>query len=231
VGYEEAGELTEAVRRRPYSVVLFDEIEKAHRDVFNILLQVMDDGALTDSQGRRVDFRNTVLIMTSNLGSKAITDRAALGFGTGDEVDSQESYNQMRSRVMSEVKEFFRPEFLNRLDDIIVFHQHTKENIYKIAELKLKELAERLRERQIFITVTEEAKELLIKEGYDPKYGARPLVRTLERLIENPISDKILEGEFSKGDQIIIDAKDGQICFTKSQMSSGLYAVPPKAAR
>jgi ATP-dependent Clp protease ATP-binding subunit ClpC len=178
-----------------------------------------------------VDFRNTVLIMTSNLGSKAITDRAALGFGTGDEVDSQESYNQMRSRVMSEVKEFFRPEFLNRLDDIIVFHQHTKENIYKIAELKLKELAERLRERQIFITVTEEAKELLIKEGYDPKYGARPLVRTLERLIENPISDKILEGEFSKGDQIIIDAKDGQICFTKSQMSSGLYAVPPKAAR
>jgi ATP-dependent Clp protease ATP-binding subunit ClpC len=218
VGYEEAGELTEAVRRRPYSVVLFDEIEKAHRDVFNILLQVMDDGALTDSQGRRVDFRNTVLIMTSNLGSKAITDRAALGFGTGDEVDSQESYNQMRSRVMSEVKEFFRPEFLNRLDDIIVFHQHTKENIYKIAELKLAELAERLRERQIFITVTEEAKELLIKEGYDPKYGARPLVRTLERLIENPISDKILEGEFSKGDQIIIDAKDGQICFTKSHV-------------
>jgi ATP-dependent Clp protease ATP-binding subunit ClpC len=236
VGYEEAGELTEAVRRRPYSVVLFDEIEKAHRDVFNILLQVMDDGALTDSQGRRVDFRNTVLIMTSNLGSKAITDRAALGFGTGDEVDSQESYNQMRSRVMSEVKEFFRPEFLNRLDDIIVFHQHTKENIYKIAELKLKELAERLRERQIFITVTEEAKELLIKEGYDPKYGARPLVRTLERLIENPISDKILEGEFSKGDQIIIDAKDGQICFTKSQAapgqtSSGLDTLPPSAAR
>jgi ATP-dependent Clp protease ATP-binding subunit ClpC len=236
VGYEEAGELTEAVRRRPYSVVLFDEIEKAHRDVFNILLQVMDDGALTDSQGRRVDFRNTVLIMTSNLGSKAITDRAALGFGTGDEVDSQESYNQMRSRVMSEVKEFFRPEFLNRLDDIIVFHQHTKENIYKIAELKLAELAERLRERQIFITVTEEAKELLIKEGYDPKYGARPLVRTLERLIENPISDKILEGEFSKGDQIIIDAKDGQICFTKSQAapgqtSSGLDTLPPSAAR
>jgi ATP-dependent Clp protease ATP-binding subunit ClpC len=222
VGYEEAGELTEAVRRRPYSVVLFDEIEKAHRDVFNILLQVMDDGALTDSQGRRVDFRNTVLIMTSNLGSKAITDRAALGFGTGDEIDSQESYNQMRSRVMSEVKEFFRPEFLNRLDDIIVFHQHTKENIYKIAELKLAELAERLRERQIFITVTEEAKELLIKEGYDPKYGARPLVRTLERLIENPISDKILEGEFSKGDQIIIDAKDGQICFSKEEKAPEL---------
>ncbi len=217
VGYEEAGELTEAVRRRPYSVVLFDEIEKAHRDVFNILLQVMDDGALTDSQGRRVDFRNTVLIMTSNLGSKTITDRMALGFGTSDEVDSKESYTEMRSRVMSEVKEFFRPEFLNRLDDIIVFHQHTRENIYKIAELKLRELAERLREREIFISVTEEAKELLIKEGYDPKYGARPLVRTLERLIENPISDKILEGEFVKGDQIVIDAKDGQIYFSKKE--------------
>jgi ATP-dependent Clp protease ATP-binding subunit ClpC len=193
VGYEEAGELTEAVRRRPYSVVLFDEIEKAHRDVFNILLQVMDDGALTDSQGRRVDFRNTVLIMTSNIGSKMITDRTALGFSASDEVDSKESYAEMRNRVMSEVKEFFRPEFLNRLDDIIVFHQHTKENIYQIAELKLRELADRLREREIFIVVTDEAKELLIKEGYDPKYGARPLVRTLERLIENPISDKILE--------------------------------------
>lgn len=217
VGYEEAGELTEAVRRRPYSVVLFDEIEKAHRDVFNILLQVMDDGSLTDSQGRRVDFRNTVLIMTSNLGSKTITDRMALGFGTSDEVDSKESYTEMRSRVMSEVREFFRPEFLNRLDDIIVFHQHTRENIYKIAELKLRELADRLREREIFISVTEEAKELLIKEGYDPKYGARPLVRTLERLIENPISDKILESEFTKGDSIIIDAKDGQIYFAKKE--------------
>lgn len=217
VGYEEAGELTEAVRRRPYSVVLFDEIEKAHRDVFNILLQVMDDGSLTDSQGRRVDFRNTVLIMTSNLGSKTITDRAALGFGASDEVDSKESYAEMRSRVMSEVKEFFRPEFLNRLDDIIVFHQHTRENIYKIAELKLRELADRLRERDIHIEVTESAKELLIKEGYDPKYGARPLVRTLERLIENPISDKILEGEFAKGDRIVIDAQGGQICFSKKE--------------
>jgi ATP-dependent Clp protease ATP-binding subunit ClpC len=222
VGYEEAGELTEAVRRRPYSVVLFDEIEKAHRDVFNILLQVMDDGALTDSQGRRVDFRNTVLIMTSNIGSKMITDRTALGFSASDEVDSKESYAEMRNRVMSEVKEFFRPEFLNRLDDIIVFHQHTKENIYQIAELKLRELADRLREREIFIVVTDEAKELLIKEGYDPKYGARPLVRTLERLIENPISDKILEGEFTKGDQIVIDAKDGQICFSKEEKTPEL---------
>ncbi|MCS6936757.1 MAG: ATP-dependent Clp protease ATP-binding subunit [Candidatus Bipolaricaulota bacterium] len=217
VGYEEAGELTEAVRRRPYSVVLFDEIEKAHRDVFNILLQVMDDGALTDSQGRRVDFRNTVLIMTSNLGSKTITDRASLGFGTDTQVDSKESYNEMRSRVMSEVKDFFRPEFLNRLDDIIVFHQHTKENIYQIANLKFRELADRLREREIEIEMTEAAKELLIKEGYDPKYGARPLVRTLERLVENPISDKILEGEFAKGDRIIIDAKDGQITLSKAE--------------
>lgn len=222
VGYEEAGELTEAVRRRPYSVVLFDEIEKAHRDVFNILLQVMDDGALTDSQGRRVDFRNTVLIMTSNIGSKAITDRTALGFGTSDEVDSQESYKEMRIRVMSEVKEVFRPEFLNRLDDIIVFHQHTRENIHQIADLKICELSERLREREIFIEMTQTAKALLIKEGYDPKYGARPLVRTLEKLVENPISDKILEGEFTKGDQIVIDARDGQICFSKEERAKEL---------
>ncbi len=216
VGYEEAGELTEAVRRRPYSVVLFDEIEKAHRDVFNILLQVMDDGALTDSQGRRVDFRNTVLIMTSNIGSKTITDRAALGFGTETPVDSKESYNEMRSRVMSEVKDFFRPEFLNRLDDIIVFHQHTKENIYQIADLKIRELCERLHEREIRIEMTAAAKDLLIKEGYDHKYGARPLVRTLERLVENPISDRILEGEFVKGDHIIIDAKDNKIALIKA---------------
>jgi ATP-dependent Clp protease ATP-binding subunit ClpC len=214
VGYEEAGELTEAIRRRPYSVILFDEIEKAHRDVFNILLQVMDDGILTDAQGRRVDFRNTVLIMTSNLGSKAITDRASLGFGRKD-IDSEESYQEMKSKVMSEVKETFRPEFLNRLDDVIVFHQLSKENVEKIADLMIEELRERLSERDIKIELTSPAKELLINEGYDPKYGARPLRRTIERMVENPISDKILEGEFAKGDTIRVDSKDGAMVFSK----------------
>ena len=214
VGYEEAGELTEAVRRRPYSVILFDEIEKAHRDVFNILLQVMDDGVLTDSQGRRVDFRNTVLIMTSNLGSKMITDRGSLGFGV-EEIDSPESYEEMKSKVMGEVKETFRPEFLNRLDDIIVFHQLTKEEVYAIADLMIKELQERLAERKIKIKVTRAAMDLLVKEGYDPKYGARPLRRTIERMVENAISDKILEGEIDRGDLIEIDAEDGEIKFHK----------------
>jgi ATP-dependent Clp protease ATP-binding subunit ClpC len=216
IGYEEAGELTEAVRRRPYSVVLFDEIEKAHRDVFNILLQVMDEGTLTDSQGRHVDFRNTVLIMTSNIGSKMITDRTQLGFGS-NEVDSKETYQDMRLQVMGEVRDVFRPEFLNRLDDIIVFHQHTRENIHHIAGLKIKELAVRLGEREIHIEITDGAKALLIQEGYDQKYGARPLVRTLEKLVENPISDKILEGEFTKGSLILIDVEDGKIKLTKKE--------------
>jgi ATP-dependent Clp protease ATP-binding subunit ClpC len=216
IGYEEAGELTEAVRRRPYSVVLFDEIEKAHRDVFNILLQVMDEGVLTDSQGRHVDFRNTVLIMTSNIGSKMITDRTQLGFGS-TAVDSNESYQDMRLQVLGEVREVFRPEFLNRLDDTIVFHQHTRENIHHIAGLKIKELEARLSEREIHIEITNNAKELLIQEGYDQKYGARPLVRTLERLVENPISDKILEGDFTKGDRVIIDVEDGKIKLTKKE--------------
>lgn len=214
VGYEEAGELTEAVRHRPYSVILFDEIEKAHRDVFNILLQVMDDGILTDSQGRRVDFRNTVLIMTSNLGGKLITDRTTLGFGAA-EADSRLSYQEMKARVMGEVKQTFRPEFLNRLDDTIVFHQLTQEEVYAIADLMIAELQERLAERRIAIELTQAAKDLLIKEGYDPKYGARPLRRTIERLVENAISDRILEGEFGRGDLIEIDAQDGEMKFTK----------------
>ena len=215
VGYDEAGELTEAVRRRPYSVILFDEIEKAHPDVFNILLQVMDDGALTDAQGRRVNFKNTVLIMTSNIGSKLITDRASLGFGVR-EVGSEESYQDMKNKVMSEVKQVFRPEFLNRLDDTIVFHQLTKEQVYQIADLMIQELVERLAEKEINVEITQAAKDLLIKEGYDPKYGARPLRRTIERLVENPISDKILEGEFTKRDKVLIDAEDHKLTFSKS---------------
>ena len=215
VGYEEAGELTKAVRRRPYSVILFDEIEKAHRDVFNLLLQMMDDGVLTDAQGRRIDFRNTVLIMTSNIGSKMITDRTSLGFGVDEDDSGKLKYEEMQTKVMSEVKEVFRPEFLNRLDDIIVFHPLTEKEVDKISDLMIKELEARLEEREIEIEIQQDAKEILIKEGFDAKYGARPLRRTLEKLVENPISDKILEGDFSQGDRIVINADGDELSFSK----------------
>jgi ATP-dependent Clp protease ATP-binding subunit ClpC len=216
VGYEEAGELTEKVRHRPYSVVLFDEIEKAHRDVFNILLQVMEDGILTDSQGRRVDFRNTVLIMTSNVGSDLITDRDTLGFS--DQSDgSEDSYQEMKSRVTGEARNVFRPEFLNRLDDLIVFHQLNRDQVRQIATLMISELTERLRaERGIKFELDDSAWDLLIRQGYDPKYGARPMRRTIERLIENPISEEILLGQFAKGSTVVASANGDELRFKQS---------------
>lgn len=211
VGYEEAGKLTEEVRHRPHSVILFDEIEKAHKDVFNILLQVMEDGALTDSQGRRVDFRNAVLIMTSNIGGKLITDKAKMGFGSR-EAGSEETYKDMKNQVMNEVKQVFRPEFLNRLDDIVVFHQLTKDELFKIADLMLEDLRIRLiEEHGLDLELSESAKQLLIDEGYNPKYGARPMRRAIERLIENNISDRILKEDFANAKQIYVDSKDGEI--------------------
>ncbi len=217
VGYEEAGELTEKVRHRPYSVILFDEIEKAHHDVFNILLQVMEDGILTDSQGRRIDFRNAVLIMTSNVGSEMITDRDTLGF-SDTEVDSAESYQDMKDRVLGEVPKSFRPEFLNRLDDLIVFHQLTKEQVLEIASLMLGELKERLwEEHEITLTFDDSANEILIEKGYDAKYGARPMRRTIERLIENPVSELILSGEFGRGSVILAAADGEEIAFSKGE--------------
>jgi len=213
VGYEEAGELTEKVRHRPYSVILFDEIEKAHRDVFNILLQVMEDGILTDSQGRRVDFRNTVLIMTSNVGSDLITDRGTLGFSDQDET-SDESYQEMKSRVIAEGRKTFRPEFLNRLDDIIVFHQLNREKVREIADLMIHELQQRLREeRQIELSLEDSAWKLLIEQGYDVKYGARPMRRAIERLIENPISEQILLGNLPSGAEVAARADGDEITF------------------
>jgi ATP-dependent Clp protease ATP-binding subunit ClpC len=226
VGYEEAGELTKAVRRRPYSVILFDEIEKAHRDVFNLLLQIMDDGALTDAQGRRVDFRNTVLIMTSNIGSKMITDRSTLGFGVGKE-SGKLNYQEIQTRVMTEVKEIFRPEFLNRLDDLIVFHPLIEKDMDAISELMIKELEKRLAEREIVIDITSEAKKIIMVQGFDLKYGARPLRRTLEKLVENPISDKILEGDFTKGDHIHITAEEGVLRFTKEARADKVSVESP----
>jgi len=217
VGYEEAGELTEKVRRRPYSVILFDEIEKAHRDVFNILLQVMEDGILTDSQGRRVDFRNAVLIMTSNVGSEMIANRGTLGFSDQD-IDSEESYQDMKDRVTGEVHKVFRPEFLNRLDDLIVFHQLTRKQVRQIAELMLSELKKRLDEEHgISLTLDKKANDLLVERGYDPDYGARPMRRAIERMIENGISELILEGTFSDGSAIRVSVDGEEMSFTRGK--------------
>jgi len=217
VGYDEAGEMTEKVRHRPYSVILFDEIEKAHRDVFNILLQVMEDGILTDSHGRHVDFRNAVLIMTSNVGSEMITDRGTLGF-SDDNVDSEESYKEMKERVTSEVRKVFRPEFLNRLDDVIVFHQLRREQVLEIANLMINELKERLQEEHgMTLTLDDSANELLIEQGYDSKYGARPMRRAIERLMENPISELILNHSFEHGSTIVASADGEEMRFTRSK--------------
>lgn len=217
VGYEEGGQLTEKVRRKPYSVVLLDEIEKAHPDVFNILLQIFEDGRLTDSQGRVVDFKNTVLIMTSNVGATLIKKGATLGFRGGNEPE-EISYKDIKNRVMGELNKTFRPEFLNRIDEVIVFKSLTKQEIKKIASLIINnEVKKLLEEQKIDLETTEEVKELLTKEGYDSNFGARPLRRTIERMIENPISEKLLAGEFKEGDCILIKAKDGKIIFSKKK--------------
>ncbi|HER23772.1 MAG TPA: ATP-dependent Clp protease ATP-binding subunit [Candidatus Atribacteria bacterium] len=214
VGYEEGGQLTEKVRRKPYSVILLDEIEKAHPEVFNILLQIFEDGRLTDSQGRLVDFKNTVIIMTSNVGATLIKKDAALGF-RGTNEPEEISYKEIKNSVMGELNKTFRPEFLNRIDEVIVFKSLTKEEIKKIASLIIaNEVRKLLEERKIDLKTTEKVNELLTKEGYDSNFGARPLRRTIEKLIENPISEKLLAGEFKEGDCILIKVKDGKIIFS-----------------
>ena len=207
VGYEEGGYLTEAVRRRPYSVILLDEVEKAHPDVFNILLQVLDDGRLTDGQGRTVDFRNTVIVMTSNLGSHQIQELS------GD--DSPEAYLQMKAAVMGVVQAHFRPEFINRLDDIVVFHPLDKQQIKSIARIQLRGLEKRLAERGIRIELSEKAYELLGNVGFDPVYGARPLKRAIQQQIENPLAQEILSGKFGNGDVVKVDAEGGRLVFQR----------------
>ena len=190
IGYDEGGQLTEAVRRKPYSVVLLDEIEKAHPDVFNILLQILEDGKLTDAQGRKVDFRNTIVIMTSNIGASSISKNQSLGFSIGD--DSGLSYDDMKERVMSELKKVFRPELLNRIDEVIVFHKLTREEIMLIVDLLMKRLEDQMGEHDAEIELTAEAKELLVEKGYDPTMGARPLRRAIQRFIEDPLADFVL---------------------------------------
>ncbi len=212
VGYEEGGQLTEAVRRKPYRVILFDEIEKAHRDVFHILLQVLDDGRLTDGHGRTVDFKNVIVLMTSNLGSEQIvTKTTQLGFVSERSDAHEKSYQEMSERVLDEVKKFFRPEFINRLDGMIVFRPLSKENLSQIVELKLEALRKKLAEKEISLEVSASAKALLAEKGYDPLYGARPLQRVIQDEIENELAMQIVENKLKEGDTVRVDAGDGKL--------------------
>jgi ATP-dependent Clp protease ATP-binding subunit ClpC len=211
VGFNEGGQLTEAVRRRPYTVVLFDEIEKAHPDVFNLLLQLLEDGRLTDSKGRTVDFKNTLIIMTSNIGSKVIEKGGGgLGFEFSGEAVEDTQYNRIRSLVNEELKQYFRPEFLNRLDEIIVFRQLSRDEVKEIAEIMLKEVFSRMEEKGIHLSVTEAFKERLVEEGYNPSYGARPLRRAVMRLLEDSLAEEFLSGRLGEGDSAIVDVNDAK---------------------
>jgi ATP-dependent Clp protease ATP-binding subunit ClpB len=211
VGYEEGGQLSEAVRRRPYSVVLFDEIEKAHHDVFNVLLQILDDGRLTDGQGRTVDFKNTIVIMTSNLGSPIIQECFSASKMTAKD------HADMERLVRSELRAHFRPEFLNRVDDIIIFHSLDEKQLAQIVEIQLRILEKRLAQQQLTLEVDREAKQVIAKAGYDPQFGARPLKRTLQNLLLDPLATKLLLGEFKPGDRVRVLAHDATLAFEKNE--------------
>jgi ATP-dependent Clp protease ATP-binding subunit ClpC len=229
IGYDEGGQLTEAVRRKPYSVVLLDEIEKAHPDVFNILLQILEDGRLTDAQGRKVDFRNTIVIMTSNIGAGTISKNQTLGFSIGDE--SGLSYEDMKERVLGELKKVFRPELLNRIDEVIVFHKLTKEEITTIVDLVLRRLREQMGEHEVAIELTDEAKELLVEKGYDPAMGARPLRRAIQRYIEDPLADFVLGRSLEPGSTILVERKDEDevdITVIPGEITPEKVTVPPE---
>ena len=217
VGFDDAGgQLTEKIRRKPYSVVLFDEIEKAHPDVFNVLLQILDDGRLTDSKGRVVSFKNTIIIMTSNVGAGKVNEMRRLGFAGASQEDEAE-YDRMKEKISDELKEQFKPEFLNRVDEIIIFHKLSREDAAKVCDLFLSVLCERLKKREIELDVSNAAKDLLLDEGYDPVYGARPLKRVIQRRLEDAISEEILANKISSGQKVLADAKDGKIVFREGK--------------
>ncbi|HDN80788.1 MAG TPA: AAA family ATPase [Chloroflexi bacterium] len=229
VGYEEGGQLTEAVRRRPYRVILFDEVEKAHPDVWNTLLQVLDEGRLTDGQGHTVDFRNTVIIMTSNIGTKYARKSGALGFLRSDEGTAEEK--EMKREIMNHLKATFRPEFLNRIDEVIIFHALTEEQVKKIVDLQLKEINERLKDRGLALELTEKAREWLARKGYDPQFGARPLKRVMQRYVENALAKRLLKGEFKFGDVVLIDfdeEKEELNFLKKGELTFAPVAVQPE---
>jgi ATP-dependent Clp protease ATP-binding subunit ClpC len=225
VGYYEGGQLTEAIRRRPYQVVLLDEIEKAHPEVFNMLLQIMEDGHLSDAKGRKVDFRNTILTMTSNVGAQQLTRQAALGFAVprDEQKKAYQEYEEMKNKVLDELKRTFRPEFLNRIDKVLVFRPLTRENLRQIVDIQVQRLTPRLEEQELVLEVTEAAKDLLARDGYDPDYGARPLRRAVMNLLEDPLSEGLLSGQFLPGDVILVDVIDNEINFEvkERQAASG----------
>jgi len=216
VGHEEGGQLTEKVRRRPYCVVLFDEIEKAHPDVWNILLQILEDGQITDSLGRKIDFRNTIIIMTSNVGAELIKKQNVVGFSATD--TDQTSYDVVKEKLLAEAKKVFKPEFLNRLTDIIVFHQLTREHLSKIVHLEVAKVEDRLKSRSISFKISPEALEYLIDKGYDPAYGARPLRRAIEKYVEDPIAEELIRGTIKSNSVVTITLKDKELVFTSDSI-------------
>src|SRR5436853_3158866 len=230
IGYDEGGQLTEAVRRKPYSVLLLDEIEKAHPDVFNILLQILEDGKLTDSQGRKVDFRNVIVIMTSNIGSASISKNVSLGFTMGD--DTGMSYEDMKNKVMGELKKVFRPELLNRIDEVIVFHKLTKDEILTIVDIQMKRVREQMATHDVVIELTDEAKELLVEKGYDPAMGARPLRRAIQRVIEDPLADFVLGRTLEPGSTILVarkgDTEEVDMTVIPGEVTPEEVLVPPE---
>ena len=232
VGYEEGGQLTEKVRRRPFSIVLFDEVEKAHADLFNSLLQILEDGRLTDSQGRVVDFKNTIIIMTTNLGTRDISKGVMTGFQSTTDV--QTGYERMQAKVQEELRQHFRPEFLNRVDDIVVFPQLQHSEIVQIVDLFTNRLAERLAERSISLSVTQPARDLLADRGFDPAMGARPLRRTIQRDVEDPLSEKILFGDLLPGQTVVVDVEGEddarKLTFTAVDGPDQLEGKPTPAA-
>ena len=224
VGFDEGGQLTEAVRRRPYSVVLFDEVEKAHPDVFNVLLQIFEEGRLTDAQGRKVDFKNVIIIMTSNLGARDIVKGQTIGFSLQGSGGLE--YDALKERVTGELKKVFRPEFLNRVDEVIVFHDLVSEEIEAIVDLMFARLRDQLLVQGVGIQLTAESRELLAREGFDPALGARPLRRAIQRLVEDPLSEQLLAGEWQPGDVVTVEVADGAIVFRKSEAVAGALTAP-----
>src|SRR5271157_1061284 len=208
VGYEEGGQLTEQVRRRPYSVVLFYEIEKAHPDVMNMLLQILEEGKMTDNVGRVINYRNTIVLLTSNVGAELIRRNSTLGFSP---ISDEHSYEKMKEKIMDEAKRVFRPEFLNRLDDIIVFRSLTKPDLLEILDLEVSKVIERLKNKQIHLELDQSAKDLLVEKGYDPTYGARPMRRAVERFLEDPLAEEILKGNLHPNEPVTVTVEEGKL--------------------
>jgi ATP-dependent Clp protease ATP-binding subunit ClpC len=233
IGYEEGGQLTEKIRRKPYSVVLLDEIEKAHPDVWNMLLQIMEEGRLTDNVGRMIDFKNAILIMTTNIGSEQIVTKDDIGFSRYARKDLDASYEDMKKKVKTEMEKSFRPEFLNRLDDVIVFRSLTKDDLKRIVDIELAKVSKRLKEKNLTLVMTDEAKEVLIDKGSNTEYGARPLRRTIEHLLEDPLAEDLLRGSFAGKDTITVSVieKDGEkrLIFESSLTQPELVAASEEA--